>query len=275
MSNNMDAAIGNLLTRAQAQAANATAEELVYLAKAIEAVAPGESTNFIVQAAEDGVATITGTGNTKSGEVNAAGTTQVAAVNAAGSTKISEINSALSTQLKTVGGQSLVGSGNVVAGGVTQCVINSDYTGRSLGDNQAYYWGAPQYDISITPTSADSMIKIELEIFGEGDSHNKHGKLQYAIANGAWTDFDLCNTGQKGHLKLGDYYDQDTNSTPHGFSNTLAKKFNTTHKISFRLWCFNGGTFRFNQSWSTSYESAPSSIILTEYAGSASSYTKR
>ncbi len=275
MSNNMDSAISNLLARAQAAAANATAEELVYLAKAVEAVAPGESTNFIVQAAEDGVATITAAGNSKTGEVNTAGTTQVAAVNTAGATKISEINNALSSQLKTVGGQTLVGSGNVVAGGVTQCVINSDYTGRSLGDNQPYYWGAGQYDISITPKSADSMIKIEIDIFGEGDSHNKHGRLQYAINNGGWTDFDVCNTGQKGHLKLGDYYDQDTNSTPHGFSNTLAKKFNTTSKISFRLWCWNGGTFRFNQSWGNSHESAPSSIILTEYAGSASSYTKR
>lgn len=275
MSNNMETAITNLLTRAQASAANATAEELVYLAKAIEAVAPGESTNFLVQAGETQVADVNSAGTTKVNEVNSAGTTQVNAVNSAGNTKIADINASLSTQLKTVGGQSLVGSGNLVAGGVAQCHANSDYTGRSVGNNSAYYWGAGQYDISITPTSADSMIKIELDLFGEGDSHDSHGKLQYAINNGGWSDFDLCNTGQKGHVKLGDYYDQDTNSTPHGFSNTLVKEFNTTSKISFRLWCFNGGTFRFNQSWGNSHESAPSSIILTEYAGSASSYTKR
>ena len=163
MSNNMDNAISNLLTRAKNSATTATAEELVYLAKAIEAVAPGESINFLMQAAEDEVATINSTGTTKVNAVNSAGTTKVNAVNSAGNAKVSEINALATGTFKTVGGESILGSGDIQVGSHTLLQRHSNTTKNPGTWAVPHYFGwVPYLYTDFTPISSTSVVRVQV-----------------------------------------------------------------------------------------------------------------
>ncbi len=159
---------------------------------------------------------------------------------------------------------------------VLQTRVYSDYTRRSTSNGNYYYFGAPgQYDNVISPRKADSVIQIDISYFGEYTSHNNMCRLQYAINNGAWNNFDLANTGQQGTFKPGGYDDPDNDSTPDNRSVTVARSFGTTDSVSFRIYHFNGGTFYHNSSVNSAYESGPSTLTLTELNAAHSSYTKR
>jgi len=113
MSTNMDTAISNLLTRAKDAAGTATAEELVYLSKAIEAVAPGESLNFLVQTAAGELAAVNAAGTAGTDAITAMGAAKVTAVTDAGNAKVAEVNALATNTFKTVGGESVLGSGDI------------------------------------------------------------------------------------------------------------------------------------------------------------------
>jgi hypothetical protein len=71
-----------------------TAQDLIYVAKALETMGTLLGVNDIVAATADRVAAINTAGTTQLTAVNTAGTTQVSAVNAAGSSRIAAVNAA-------------------------------------------------------------------------------------------------------------------------------------------------------------------------------------
>ena len=93
-----------------------------------------------------------------------------------------------------------------------------------------------------------------------------------AVNDGATASYNylpLTNFGQQTHMKL-DYYEAsgtDYNSTPkqHWYETVVnTSAYGSATKFSFRLLVHNGGTMRFNRSYNSSYESAPSTLTLTE-----------
>ena len=157
---------------------------------------------------------------------------------------------------------------------ILQTRAYSDYTRRTTANNQFYYFGGAETSNAITPRRRDSIIQIDIDYFGEPSNHNNHALLQYRVGNGSWTNFDVVNVGQKGTFKVGDY-DGDYSSTPNNANARVFKVFNTTDPVYFRIQHINGGTFYHNSSVNSSYESAPSTLTLTELNPAHSSYTKR
>lgn len=84
---------------ASLNASTYTAQDLVFVSKALETLGSLLGVNDIVAATAAQVSSITSAGTTQVAAVNSAGTTQVAAVNSAGNTKIATI-SALATNLE-------------------------------------------------------------------------------------------------------------------------------------------------------------------------------
>lgn len=162
-----------------------------------------------------------------------------------------------------------------------------DSISSSTANGGAYYWAAnAQYDNYITVIKPNSLFRIDITIFGEGNTHNHHTRLQFARkpvggSYGSWTNCKMGQYGQTGHLKLGAYPDSDYNSTPHTnnylhVDNAASFENATTgDEIAFRLYFFNGGTFYHNRSVATQYESGPSGLIVSELDGSQSSITWR
>lgn len=70
-----------------------TAQDLVFVAKALETLGTLLGVNDIVAATSSQVTSITTAGTTQVSAVNSAGTTQVAAVNSAGTSRLSAIQS--------------------------------------------------------------------------------------------------------------------------------------------------------------------------------------
>jgi hypothetical protein len=71
-----------------------TAQDLIYVAKALETMGTLLGVNDIVAATADRVTAITTAGTTQVTAVNTAGTTQVSAVNAAGNSRLAAVNAA-------------------------------------------------------------------------------------------------------------------------------------------------------------------------------------
>lgn len=79
---------------ASLNASTYTAQDLIYVAKALETMGTLLGVNDIVAATADRVAAITTAGTTQVTAVNTAGTTQVSAVNTAGASRLAAVNAA-------------------------------------------------------------------------------------------------------------------------------------------------------------------------------------
>jgi len=79
---------------ASLNASTYTAQDLIYVAKALETMGTLLGVNDIVAATADRVTAITTAGTTQVTAVNTAGTTQVSAVNAAGASRLAAVNAA-------------------------------------------------------------------------------------------------------------------------------------------------------------------------------------
>lgn len=77
-----------IINRAQTLSPASSAEDLVYLAKSIQALATGATLADVVNAGTTAVGNVNTAGTTKVGAVNTAGTTQVEAVTAEGTTQL-------------------------------------------------------------------------------------------------------------------------------------------------------------------------------------------
>ena len=127
-----------------------------------------------------------------------------------------------------------------------------------------YYFNGSEFSNTITPKKADSIIRVDITLFGEANTHDTAFYMQYSINQGTWTNCRLGQYGQAGSFKVGSYPDSDYNSTPHTYNYHYADTFNTTDPIAFRLFQYNGGTFYHNRSVATQYESGTSGITLSE-----------
>lgn len=159
---------------------------------------------------------------------------------------------------------------------VLQTKIYSDYTIRTTVSGSYYYFWGSEFSNSITPSTANNIILISINYFWEANTHDITALLQYSINGWAWTNFDVVAwSSQQWTLKLWNYPDTDYNSTPHNNSTQVAKVFNTTLPVSFRMYHFNWWTYYHNTAVSALYESGPSTLVLEELNSWKSSYTKR
>ena len=156
-------------------------------------------------------------------------------------------------------------------GGVLQTKHYEHYVKQQINSGGYYYWGvASQYDVNITTTQVNSKIMVQLRTFGEPSTHNVGGRLYVAVDDGATTAWSSVQapsqSGQTRHLQL-QPYETNYDSTPFQatYQTVLDTNLGTAKKISFRLNVI-GGTMRFNHGYNNNnaYESAPSSITLTE-----------
>ena len=106
-------------------------KEMLLLGKALESTVGSIAVSDIQDEGTTQTNAVNTAGTTKVGVVNTAGSTQVTAVNNAGTTKINDINSSLSTQLKTVGGNSLVGSGDIAVVPADGSITDAKIAGMS------------------------------------------------------------------------------------------------------------------------------------------------
>lgn len=153
-----------------------------------------------------------------------------------------------------------------------QTVHYEHYNHQSIGNGGYYYWGRGTYTASITTIKANSYINLRTRIFGEPNNHNTSGRIYMAVNNGSTSGFNylkMTTFGQQTHLKL-DYYEAsgtDYNSTPkqHWYETIIdTSAYGAGTTFSFRMLVHNGATMWFNGSKSSSYESAPSTLTLTE-----------
>ena len=110
------------------------AKEMLLLGKALEATVGSIAVSDITTEGNNKVAAVNTAGTTQVTAVNNAGTTKVTAVNSAGTTKVNEINALATSTFKTVGGTSILGSGNIEslpAGGTVGQVVTN--TGSGTG----------------------------------------------------------------------------------------------------------------------------------------------
>jgi hypothetical protein len=166
------------------------AKEMLLLGKALESTVGSIA-----------VSDITTEGNTKVAAVNTAGTTQVSAVNSAGTTQVAAVNAIATGTFKTVGGSSILGSGDIAtlpSGGSAGQVVKKDGSnnpgwaddegGKILqvlrhamyvatisipGRNNSYanMRQVPSQTITVTTTAANSKILITGGVAMRSSSH--------------------------------------------------------------------------------------------------------
>ena len=257
MSNNMDNAISNLLTRAKNAATTATAEELVYLAKAIEAVAPGESANFLITTAEQEANSLADLGDSKKSAVTSAGTAQVSAVNSAGNSRVAEINALKASSFKTVGGESILGSGNIQSGKFLGMAYKQ-FKGREYTSGRI-----SNMTLNYVKKSSTSRLIIQSYLFGESNSHDNTLRLWNSV-DGYWADGSNGQSDCSLKMSNGEYYGSDTNSTPgNAMHIAVTSKMSAGTNVEFR-WYVSSNTSLIGGSWSTSYEHASCWMVVTE-----------
>jgi alpha-tubulin suppressor-like RCC1 family protein len=90
-------AVDAVINRSQAAAANATPEDLVYLAKTLEAVGPASTAQFVSAVGDAQVARVAAAGETQTAVVQQAGTDHAAAVSAAGTAEVQRVQTVYAT----------------------------------------------------------------------------------------------------------------------------------------------------------------------------------
>ena len=156
------------------------AKEMLLLGKALESTVGSIA-----------VSDITTEGNTKVAAVNAEGTTQVSAVNSAGTTQVAAVNSIATSTFKTVGGSSILGSGDIAtlpSGGTADQVLTSDASSNATwadvaGGNEIFRqsWNEPGNIPSngSTPSLVFTPTTTGLALFGWSWSYRASGGHLY------------------------------------------------------------------------------------------------
>jgi len=258
MSTNMSDAIRNLLTRAKNRAEQANPEELVYLAKAIQAVAPGEGANFIMQAAEMKAAEIEAAGTAGTTAITAESSAKVTAVTDAGNAKLAEVNALATSTFKTVGGESILGSGDIQSGKFLGMAYKH-FTGRERSTGRL-----TGLTLNYIKKSSTSRLILQSFIFGEISGHNCRLRVWNSV-DGYWSE----NGYQTCALKVdeGGYTGGDVSSTPGTASHTaVTSTIAADTNVEFR-WYVSSETFQLGGSYNTSganWEHAASWMVVTE-----------
>lgn len=141
----------------------------------------------------------------------------------------------------------------------------SDFIRTQVNNGNYYYFGITDSP-RITPRKFNSLIRVSLNLFSEPNGHNSSYRVQYSTDN--WTtgtNMLLTNFGQNYHGMFQGYeYSGDYSSTPSHSNFQLTQSFSTLNEIKFRLYVGNGYNVMMNSSWTSGYESAPSTITLEE-----------
>lgn len=146
---------------------------------------------------------------------------------------------------------------------VIQTRAYTDYVRTNVGQGGSYYFGQSATGVSITPKRLDSIIKVDVETFGEPNNHDIRAHIMYSTNNGSSWNYMRYNPGNEWvHIKL-NAYETDYNSTPGNASTTLLQSFATLNPVCFRIY-LSRNDFTFNGSRSSSYEHGQSTITLTE-----------
>jgi len=148
----------------------------------------------------------------------------------------------------------------------------TDYVRAVVTSGSFYYFGQSATGVTITPRKFTSVIKCEIELFGEPNSHNASYRVQYSTDGGTtWLNLRMSIYGANRHGQFG-AYEVDYSSTPGHSSCTLLQAFSTLNPISFRIACYNGN-WTANGTVTAAYENAQSTIILSELNSDFNSIT--
>lgn len=151
----------------------------------------------------------------------------------------------------------------------------TDYSRAQIDSGNYFYFGQTATDITITPRKFTSIIKVELELFGEVSSHNAGYNVMYSVDGATtWTNLRRSTAGIQQHGQLNPYEatGADYSSTPGHSSCTLLQAFSTLNPICFRLEIIRGN-WKANSSWASTSERAQSTIILSELNSDYNSIT--
>ena len=218
------------------------------------------------------------------------GSIAVSDINTAGATKVSEINAVATNTFKTVGGTSILGSGDIATlpsqSGASGKVLKSDGTNAAWGTDEGgkllnttwvkitNRWegtGATNATITVTPTSASSTMIIQSYIMGETSTDRHDMSLRLHSSLGGYIS-DGIGAGQNtGSMKLseGGYTSTDYASTP-GNAFHQAMEANTSLSNITYTWYVTrpegGGLANLSLQGSGSgiHESSPSWILVME-----------
>ena len=176
MSTTMDQAISALVTSAQASAANSTAEELIYLAKAIASIAPGSEASFLIHTGEDQVNQINTAGTDQVNSINSTGTTNVNTINSTATTRKGEI-AAVQEGLKSISVFTSSGTWTRPSG-VTSCLVQVVGGGGGAGhDGGGGTGGSSYFGNGCRGQHNNTIYDTEgAPGGGGGSSHTSHGR---------------------------------------------------------------------------------------------------
>lgn len=120
------------------------------------------------------VSDITTEGNTKVAAVNAEGTTQVSAVNSAGTTQVAAVNSIATNTFKTVGGENILGTGDINGGPVILYSGPVNGGGTSPSTTSTDYLSVCSFVMPVNKTS--------VELSGDWSYYNTQSSNGWSIS---------------------------------------------------------------------------------------------
>ena len=182
----------------------------------------------------------------------------------AGTVQVNRIDSVSTNTFKTIGGESILGSGNIQAAKVLQTVgmVTTQQGSQSINTT-----GTQLQNISktITPINANSSFLISVRWFGEGDDGWNWG---FNIKAGS----TIVNAPTAGFISMShmSYHGDNNDSTPEGMGLTTLYKpssapAGTPITFSLHARAFTGTwTVWTNRTFSSTQETGSSEIIITE-----------
>jgi len=283
MAINTSALNSTLQSRVDALDAATDTKEVLLLSKALDAAAGSTSVSDVLS---EGVVQVN--------NVNSEGSAQIANVQNEGATQRASVGAVLgdytpTTGFKTVGGQSVVGSGDIATlpsqSGASGKVLKSDGTNATWGTDEkgkllnttwvkiTNRWegtGATNVTITVTPTSASSTMIIQSYIMGETSTDRHDMSLRLHSSLGGYISDGSGNRGN-GSVKLseGGYTGSDYDSTP-GNAFHQAMEVNTSLSNITYTWYVsrpdggNMSNLTLQNSSNPNEESSPSWILVME-----------
>jgi hypothetical protein len=146
---------------------------------------------------------------------------------------------------------------------VIQQKTYSDYVRTNVNANNSYYFGQSSTGVAITPKRLDSLIEIDMRVFGEVSNHDHRYRVEYSTNNGtSWTDLRK-NPGNQWTFGKFNMYETNYDSTPGSNTTYMVQAFNTLQPVCFRIRMISDN-MTFNGSRSSGNEHGFSSCTLKE-----------
>ena len=240
MAINVSALNSTLQTKIDALDAATDTKEVLLLAKALDAAA----------------------GSTSVSDILGEGVVQVNNVNSKGAEKVAEVNALATNTFKTVGGSSILGSGDIatlpsggsagqvlkkdgsnnaswgLGGGLLQTIATSYNGWETYGDYNVWHGTGLRSGVITSVGGASSKYVIQIRL--EGEWRHEHQWAVYRSVNGG--AFTLCPWGEgagspnynKGQFYFG--YDVDHSSTLQNTSGNYIDSPNASNSVEYRVY---------------------------------------